>query len=207
MEEYYPVSLQLKGKVVVVIGGGKIAERKIKGLLNTGAKIELISPTITEGLKGLVEATKIKWLEKSFSPEDVNDAFLILAATNDRATNQAVQQAVNPYQLLNLADQHEESNFIIPSVMRRGKLNIAVTTSGASPTLSKQIKKQLEETYDERYESYIDFLFRCRQYVLKHVSDTQQKKKILSSLVDDPIYFKSVNRDALFLELLHQDLD
>src|SRR3954454_4532967 len=129
---YYPINLNLDGKKVVVIGGGKIAERKITGLMETRADITVISLELTYRLNEYAQAGKITWKEKDFTDLDIQDAFLIIAATNQREVNLAVQKAAKPHQLISLVDDPEASNFILPSVVKRGRLSIAVSTSGAS---------------------------------------------------------------------------
>lgn len=201
MDSYYPVFLQLKGRSVVVIGGGIIAERKIRGLIPTGAVITVISPDLTKGLLKLVESNHIRWCNKRFKEVDINEAYLIVAATNVKETNEEVRKTAKSSQLLNIIDDPLNSNFILPSVIKRGRLQIAVSTSGASPLLAKKIKRELEEEYDEGYESYVDFLFQCRQFILENVKDSGQKKQLLSAIIEDSTFHCSKNREEAFQQL------
>jgi len=145
--DYYPISLNLTKKQVVVVGGGKIAERKIIGLMEAGATITVISPEITNPLFELSQSGKINWVEKPFTEQDLKHAFLIIAATNKIDVNLKVKEAASPNQLICLIDNPEQSNFIFPSVINRGKLHIAVSTSGASPLLAKKIKQEISGNY------------------------------------------------------------
>ncbi|WP_428910968.1 NAD(P)-binding protein [Niallia sp. Krafla_26] len=200
--DYYPIQLNLKGKRAVIIGGGKIAERKVRGLLHTGADIILVSPEITDNLKESVQTGKLYWKQKSFSPEDINEAFLVIAATSDQEVNRTVKNSASPQQLVLLVDQPEDSDFILPAVLNRGKLTLTVSTSGASPTLTKKIKQSLAEQYDSRYQEYVDFLFQCRQWVLKEIDDPKIKQILLSSITE-PSFLSSSNRIEDFNQLVN----
>jgi precorrin-2 dehydrogenase / sirohydrochlorin ferrochelatase len=199
MKSLYPIHLHLKGRKVTVIGGGKIAERKIRGLLETGALVEIISPDITLTIQELIKSYPIEWKQKSYSDEDVSDAFMIIAATNDRSVNLSIARAYQN-KLVNIADDPEASNFLIPSVVKRGKLVISVSTGGASPILSTRIRAKLEEDFDERYEKYLDFLHMKRQFILKNVDDLVKRKLLLLSIVDNK-FLQSENREEDFLGL------
>jgi precorrin-2 dehydrogenase / sirohydrochlorin ferrochelatase len=203
MKRYYPIMLDLHKKHVVVVGGGKVAERKIRGLLDSGAQITMISPEATEPLQELHEQKLITWRKKSFEPEDIKDAFIIVASTNQKEINAAVQQEADKKQLINLVDDPDRSNFHVPSVIRRGRLNIAVSTSGASPILAKKIGREIGQMYDERYEQYVDFLFDCRQKIIKEVTDSTKKKELLSAIVD-PAFLDDPNREETFMGLFKE---
>jgi precorrin-2 dehydrogenase / sirohydrochlorin ferrochelatase len=203
MKNYYPIMLDLTEKKVVVIGGGKVAERKVKGLREANAQITVIAPTVTPFLEQLSEQDAIQWIKKTFSPEDLQDGFLIIAATDKREVNQKVQKAAQPHQLVNVVDAPEQSDFHVPAVVRRGRLNIAVSTGGASPILTKKICSEISNMYDEDYEQYIDFLYECRQYILQNVSDYEQKQQLLRAITDES-FRKSGNWEEQFSELLNR---
>lgn len=197
----YPIMLRLEGKKAVVVGGGKVAERKVTGLLGTGSHITVISPNATDKLKRLAGCGRIEWLEKSFAKEDLDGAFLIFAATNDRELNQAIKIAASGHQLVTLADDPEGSDFHVPSQIQRGRLSIAVSTGGASPTLARKIREQLEHQYDEGFEDYLEFLFSARQRILKDVKDTSRKRKLLTAIASEA-FLNSHDREADFLQLV-----
>lgn len=194
--------LRLEGKKVVVAGGGKVAERKVTGLLGTGASIIVISPNATENLKELAGNGMIEWIEKSFDKEDIEGAFLIFAATNDNELNQSIKMAASDQQLVTIADDPEGSDFHVPSHIQRGRLSIAVSTGGASPTLAKSIREKLEFQFDEVYEEYLEFLFSTRQRILKEVNDPSLKRKLLTAIVSEE-FLNSKNREVDFSRLIH----
>jgi precorrin-2 dehydrogenase/sirohydrochlorin ferrochelatase len=195
--------LRLEGKKVVVIGGGRVAERKVTGLLGTGSLITVISPQATDKLKGLAGSGLIEWIERLFSKEDIEGAFLIFAATNDNVLNQSIKMAAGEQQLVTIADDPEGSDFHVPSHIQRGRLSIAVSTGGASPTLARKIREQLELQFDEQFEEYLEFLFSARQRILKEVKDPSRKGKILTAIVSEE-FMKSPDREAALSRLLQE---
>lgn len=200
MNSGYPVILRLEGKLVVVVGGGKVAERKVTGLLDTGAKIAVVSPEATEGIQRLNHDGRIVWEQKSFAPSDVTDAFLIFVATNNREINQLIRKSAGAHQLVTLADDPDGSDFHVPAHVQRGHLSIAISTGGASPTLASQIREQLEQQFDDSYESYLDFLASKRKWILKEVEEVSLKKKLLKTIVSSE-FLTSDHRDKDFMQL------
>jgi precorrin-2 dehydrogenase/sirohydrochlorin ferrochelatase len=203
VNSFYPIMLQLAGKKVAVIGGGKVAERKVTGLLGTGALITVISPDATEELKKLADEGKIVWQPTPFSPADVKDALLIFAATNDNQLNQLVKASAEQHQLVTVADAPEESDFHLPSKLKRGRLTIAVSTGGASPMLARKIRANLEQQFDQSYEDYLEFLFAKRQWILKEVADPDLKRKLLIAIVSEE-FLTSGSREEDFQRLYEE---
>lgn len=199
----YPINVQIRDRNVVVIGGGRVAQRKVYGLLDAGAKVKVVSPELTSELLRLSEIGEISWRPEPYAKEDLKGALLIVAATNDRETNLAVKRDAAPYQLVNLADHPEESDFQVPSVMKRGKLTIAVSTSEASPVLAKKISRQLEQMFDEQYESYVEFLASSRKEIKAAVKDETVRRKLLSTIADES-FVKEPYREERFARLLEE---
>lgn len=186
MAEYsYPAMLQLKGRRCLVVGGGRVAERKTTTLLNTGAFITVVSPTLTERLHTFVQTGRIEWREKTFEPEDVQEAFLVFAATDNSEVNVSVHEALTPYQLINIADRPDVSTFTVPAQLRRGRLLMTVATEGASPGLARKLVSELGEAYDETYEVYVDFLAEARRIVLEQVESPHRRRRLFKQLLDD----------------------
>lgn len=205
MSSFYPIMLRLDGKKVVVVGGGKVAERKVRGLLEAEADLTVISPEMTASLQTLADEGKIVWLPRSFSKEDIQEAFMIFAATNNRHLNQLVKDSAAPHQLVTVADDPDHSNFHVPSRLQRGRLSIAVSTGGASPTLARKIREQLEHQFDKSYEAYLEFLFLKRQWILMEVEDASLKRKLLSAIAE-PNFLSSRDWEEEF-QKLYNELD
>lgn len=198
--------LRLDGKKAVVVGGGRVAERKVTGLLGTGAQISVISPEVTDVLRTLAIHGKINWHSRQFDKADLNGAYMIFAATNDSQLNQLVKQAAAPHQLIVIADDPEGSDFHVPAHVHRGRLSIAVSTGGASPILAKKIRCQLEEQFDSNYEEYLEFLFSKRQWILQEIKDISLKNKLLTELAG-PQFLTSRNREEDFKKIYEEAAD
>jgi len=203
MRTNYPIMLQLDGKKVVVIGGGRVAERKVRGLIGTGAQVVVISPEATDEIQTFFLDGKVVWQKKSFSAEDLRGASLIFAATDDKYINQSVKSLAGKHQLVTVADDPDISDFHLPAHVQRGRLSIAVSTGGASPTLAKKLRAELEQLFDERYEEYLEFLFTARQWILKEVKDPALKRKLLTAMVSED-FLNSQNRAEDFQRLYEE---
>ncbi|NIK75984.1 precorrin-2 dehydrogenase/sirohydrochlorin ferrochelatase [Paenibacillus castaneae] len=208
MNGYYPVALQLHGKRCVVVGGGNIAERKLLGLLEAGADdLVVISPSFTSKLEQLAEQGKIRIERREYKEADAREAWLIFAATNDREVNAAIaEDACRFGTLVNASDEPGLSSFISPSVVRRGDLLLAVTASGASPALSKQIKLELEEQYGHRYEEITARLRKLRERVMIRVLDEQERQMILKLAAEESVQLtrKNFDIDEWLQSLMHR---
>src|SRR5258707_9173878 len=140
----FPLFVKLDGRRVVVVGGGEIATSKMEGLLQAGANIVVVSPALNAQLTVLVRENKIVWREKEFSPADLQDAFLVIAATSVPSVNEAVYRAADAQGLLcNAVDDVENGHFYYGAVVQRGDLQIAICTSGTSPALTHGLGKEL----------------------------------------------------------------
>ncbi|MBH0168011.1 NAD(P)-binding protein [Fictibacillus sp. 18YEL24] len=197
----YPIHINLTGRKVVVAGGGLVAFRKIKGLINEEAKITVISPVVVNEIQEWHAEQKLIWIERKVVREDLVEAFLIVAATNCTESNSWIAEQASPKQLVNVADQPHLGNFIVPSVVKRGKLILSVSTSGASPSLSKSIKKELQQKYSEDYESYLDFLFECRSIIKKEFPQNC-RKALLTKLTDQSFLYDEEKQRSYKQELL-----
>ncbi len=175
--------LDLYGKDAVVIGGGKVANRKIRSLVEAGASVTVVSPEVTANIKKLVQQGQINWIKKQVEAKDYQDAFVVIAATNGPDVNQRIAAQAGKHQLVNVVDDPDNGNFHVPAKLSRGRLTIAVSTGGASPILAKRIRDELAQTYDTTYEDYMDHLFDCRQKIKRMTLSEQEKRKILEECV------------------------
>ena len=149
---YYPVFLDLTGRRCVVIGGGPVAERKVEGLIAAGASVTVVSPALTARLEALVREGRIRHVGRGYAPRDLAGHQLAFVATDDDEVNAAVArdgQAAGVW--VNAADDPAHCDFILPSVLRRGDLVVAVATGGASPALSRAVREELETYFTEDY--------------------------------------------------------
>lgn len=181
----YPIMLNVENRRVVVVGGGKVALRKVKGLLVARANITVVSPTLCAGLVVLVNEEKVTWQKEVFSSTVLKEAVLVFAATNDRNVNKQVLEACKSNQLVNIVDNPDKSNFHVPAIYKKGRLTIAVSTNGASPIVARKLVNQIGETFEQNnIEDYLDFLFEARQRIKSAISDENQRKAILQELAN-----------------------
>lgn len=196
--ESYPVMLNLCNKDAVVVGGGKVAYRKIMSLLKAGAQVTVISPCLYEPVKKLIDENKIRWYEKKVEPNDLAFGVIVIAATNDKKVNEQVALSSSHHQLVNVIDNKEISNFHVPAKLTRGKLTIAVATEGASPTLAKNIRNEIALVYDESYGDYLEFLAHARAEVLSKKFDDVVKNQLLKELSNVNHYKAPLNQKSFF---------
>ena len=150
MPNYLPLSLKIEGRLALVIGGGKVAGRKVRSLLECGARVTVISPSLAPSLVELVDEGRIKHQSREYCRGDLKGAFLAVIATNDHVANSAaVEEAESGGVLVCDASDGEAGDFIFPATLRQGDLTISVSTGGTSPLLAKQIKEGLETLYSE----------------------------------------------------------
>ncbi len=186
--KYYPAYLDLRERPCVVIGGGAVAERKTLALLEAGADVTIISPALSPKLQELSDSGKITHLKKQYEEKDLTGEFLVIAATPSDEVNTLVARACRKrHTLVNVASPPEESSFIVPSVVERGNLMIAISTSGASPALAKKIRQDIEQQYGSEYEVFLDKLSAMRDRVRKEIPDQKQRHKVFQSIVDSDV--------------------
>ena len=145
MAPYYPVFLDVKKRPCVIIGGGQVAEGKIASLLECDAQVRMICPEVTDAVKGMVEAGTITWDRRDYQEGDLEGAFLAIAATDDNTVNRRIAQEAEALGiLLNVVDVTHLCTFIAPSVVKRGDVTVAISTSGLSPAPARKLREELE---------------------------------------------------------------
>jgi precorrin-2 dehydrogenase/sirohydrochlorin ferrochelatase len=164
---YYPLFCDLRGRKVLVVGGGNVARRKVETLLGSGADVHVVSPELVPGLGKLVQQERITWHERGFLPEDCDGAWLIIAATDDEAVQQEVFRQAEARQIFcNVVDRPEVCSFIVPSQVRRGDLCLAISTGGQSPALAKALRKRLEAQFPEAWGLFVELAGELRRLIL-----------------------------------------
>jgi len=179
----FPMFLKLEGKQCLVVGAGKIGEPKIGGLLETGARIRVVSLDASPTVREWARAGKIELEVRAFSAEDLDGAFLAIVATNSRTLNERVyREAQSRAVLCNVVDVPDLCDFFYPAIVRRGDLQIAVSTAGQSPSLAQKIRQQLEKQFGPGYASWVAELGETRQFILSSDLDKERKLDLLHSL-------------------------
>ena len=178
--KHYPAFIDLHGKKTVVIGGGAVAERKVRALLRAGAQVKVISPDITAGLLRLQARGFIKHSKRHYRKGDLKGALIVIAATSSHIINERIAEDAEC--LVNVVDMPEKGNFIVPSKIKKGPLTIAISTEGTSPALAKAIRKEIESRYDREFALYLQFLETLRKKAMVKIRDRQKREKFLKSL-------------------------
>ncbi len=182
---YYPVFLNLKGKKVLLFGAGAVALRKAKSLVASEAKLSVISREFSEAFRRFAKSKKIKLQKGSRIPKSLSSVSLVVAATSDARFNRALYQACSRKGILvNVVDDPKHSNFIVPSVVRRGNLQIAISTGGASPYLAKLLRQKFEGELDSRYADLARFLKKERVRVKNTISSAAGRRNYFEQLVN-----------------------
>jgi len=182
----FPAFLKLAGYRCLVVGAGAIAEEKIEGLLRAGADIRVVAPKSTPGIRGWARAGKIRWAARKFRSSDLRGAFLVVAATDSPALHaQIYKQACRLGVLCNVVDDPEHCDFYYGSVVRRGSLQIAISTGGHSPALAQRIRKRLERDFQEEYEYWLEELGALRKRLFAKPISPQRRKALLHRLASE----------------------
>ena len=157
----FPMFLKLAGRRCLVVGGGSVAEGKIASLLGSGAKVIVVAPDVTEKVSGWASIGEVEWLARSFCPAELEGVFLVVAATSDPEVNDLVfREAQSRGILCNVVDDPERCDFYYPAVLRRGQLQIAVSTGGSSPALAQRLRFELEQQFAPGYGEWLEELGR-----------------------------------------------
>ncbi|EEL88773.1 Precorrin-2 dehydrogenase [Bacillus cereus AH1272] len=165
----------------------------------------MISTELDANLVKLVEEKQIRWYQREYEKSDIDDAFLVVAATSDSVLNEQIAEDASANQLVNVITNPESGNVHFPAAIHRGLLNVAVSTGGASPKLAKKIRDDIANKYDENYESYLDFLYEVRIKV-KELQVEKRQKNILLQEVLKSIYVQNEQKREIFLQELEREL-
>jgi precorrin-2 dehydrogenase/sirohydrochlorin ferrochelatase len=184
-KSYYPLFVNLRGKKVVVVGGGKVAERKILSLLKAGADVTVISPKITKKIENERCKGNLKLINRQYRNGDLDNAFLVIAATDCPVTNEKASKDAPC--LLNVVDTPRLCNFIVPSTVNRGPLTIAVSTGGVSPALSRSIRRELEKEFGSEFAHYLESLRKIRAEAVEVIRDKRKRSRFLKALASDKL--------------------
>ncbi len=185
---YYPILVDLKDKKTVVLGGGQVALRKIVALLECGADVNIISRDLITELQDLLTEGKIRLLDREFREDYLEGAFLMIASTDDPKINQRVSEIARKKGILvNAVDQPADCTFIVPSVIRRGDLLIAVSTSGKSPAMAKRVRERLSGEFGWEYGGFLLLMGKLRKEILSKDLSPEMNSSLFHELVDSPI--------------------
>lgn len=200
----FPLFIDISGRKCVCIGGGNVAARKVQVLLEFDAHITVISPKTCKQLVELSSSGSVRIVEREYRTEDLEGAYLVIAATQDRGTNKQVHDdAVKRNILVNVADSPEECSFKFPSIVRREDLVIGITTSGSYPAFAKSARERIENLFPGYYGDALRLLKKFRNKVLHGISDPDKRRKVMEEMLKEVFQWG----DNLTEELLSDKLN
>ena len=183
MTTLFPMFVKLERRRCLVVGGGEIAQGKLEALLACGATVRLVAPEVTDAIAVWIRERRLSWQAREFQPSDLEDAFLVIAATGVPSVSEAVfREAQNRGVLCNAVDEPERCHFYYPAVVRRGPLQIAISTGGLSPALAHRLRVELEEQFGPEYASWVSELGAQRLTLFKRESNPRRRNRMLHAL-------------------------
>jgi precorrin-2 dehydrogenase/sirohydrochlorin ferrochelatase len=196
MSTLYPILIDLTERRCLVVGGGRVAERKVGRLLECGARVDVVTPAASAGLEALAAEGRIGLARRAARPGDVAGAFLVFAATDDPAVNRTLARSARESgALVNVADDPDACMFIVPSVFRRGDLTVAVSTGGGSPALAKRLRERLEATIGPEYEAFLAALRELRDQAQTRIPDTAGRQAVYRKALDSDLFAEAARGD------------
>lgn len=179
----FPVFLKLRRRRCLVVGAGPVGEGKARGLLGHGATLRIVGPRATETIKRWAKKGKVVWYPRFFQPADLEGVFLVVVATSSRQLNERVhQEALRRRVLCNVVDDPEHCDFYYGSIVRRGPLQIAISTSGHSPALARRLKRELEEQFGPEIEAWVEQLGEARRRLRATTVTPKCRQRLLRRL-------------------------
>lgn len=203
----YPVCLHIADQLCVVLGGGKVAERKVRGLLKNRARVRLVSPDCTPALRDWADQGLLEWRQKRYEAADLVGSRLVFATTNNTRVQQAiVQDARKAGILINSADDPEACDFHLPASLRRGDLLLTVSTNGRSPALAAMIRQYLEADFGPEYALLTELMGRMRDLAKERHWSEEKKQKVFAALMEPDMRCWLKNGQTLTLPQRVRDL-
>jgi len=191
----FPAFLKLAGRRCLVVGAGPVAEEKIEGLLRAGAEVRVVAPEATRRIREFARKKKLRWDRRAFRASDLGRAFLVVAATSSPLLHaQIYRQAQRRRVLCNVVDDPEHCDFYYGSVVRRGELQIAISTAGHSPALAQRLRKKLEEEFGAEYEEWLKELGKMRQRLFAKKMPAERRRALLHRLASEASFEEFLRR-------------
>jgi precorrin-2 dehydrogenase/sirohydrochlorin ferrochelatase len=179
----FPIFLKLDGRCCLVVGAGTIGQEKIRSLVLSGARVRVVAPRATAAVAAWARAEVITWEERNFEASDLNGATLVIAATNSTVLNETIfREAQRQNVLCNAVDDPERCDFFYPAVVRRGDLQVAISTGGHSPALAQRLRWELEEQFGPEYAPWLEQLGKIRQQLFASDIDPDNRRHLLHEL-------------------------
>lgn len=199
MPRHYPIMMEIRGRRCLVVGGGAVAARKVDALLGAGGSVVVVSPQLHAELQALRDQRLIEHLNREYRSEDLDGTVLVFAATDNPEVNRTVcSEAKTRGVSVNSVTQPEEGTFIVPAMIHRGELTVAISTGGVSPALAQRLRRVLEEELGQEYEDLLCLLQGIRPKILQAIPAQQDRQMLFDRIVNSDLLrlLKERNRDA-----------
>jgi precorrin-2 dehydrogenase len=191
----FPAFLKLAGRRCLVVGAGPVAEEKIEGLLRAGADVRVVAPEAARRIRELARKKKLRWDERAFRASDLGGAFLVVAATSSPSLHAQIHRLARRRGVLcNVVDDPEHCDFYYGSVVRRGELQIAISTGGHSPALAQRLRKKMEKEFGAEYEEWLKELGKSRQQLFAKSITPERRRALLHGLASEASFEKFLRR-------------
>ena len=205
--KYYPVNLDMTNKRCVVVGGGDIAERKVERLLECGAQVTVVSKSLTPVLKTRKKTGQMDHIDRDYEDQALDGAFMVIGATDRNDVNERISKdAMARGLLVNIVDDPDRCNFILPSLVQQGDLSIAISTGGKSPALAKKLRKELEKQYGPEYQTLLVIMGILRKRILAGDQRAADNKAVFEDLVHSDILQAIREKDRGRVNTIIRDL-
>jgi len=200
---YYPVNLDIRNRNCLVVGGGDVGTRKVMTLLDCGAMVIVVSPAVTEKIEELSNKGLIKLEKRGFKPTDLDQMFLVIGATDNPELNRQIHAGAERLGMLcNIADRPEVCNFILPAIVNREDLIIAISTSGKSPAFAKKMRKDLEKKFGTEYAEFLTLMGGIRSRLLSEDHEPEAHKHVFENLINGYLVNLIKHRDIAAINSL-----
>jgi precorrin-2 dehydrogenase/sirohydrochlorin ferrochelatase len=204
---YYPVFIDIIDKSCLVVGGGQVGTRKVLTLLDCGARVTVVSAAVTPELQALADQQKITLRLDNYRTADLDGMFLVIGATDDEFLNRKIHfDAERQHKLCNIADRPEACNFILPSVVNRGDLTIAISTAGKSPALAKHLRRKLQKSFGDEYAELLQIMGALRTKLLAQAHAPEEHKPLFEKLIRSDLLEAIQRQDRLRIDELLSDI-
>jgi precorrin-2 dehydrogenase/sirohydrochlorin ferrochelatase len=189
MTALFPMFVKLDGRACLVVGGGRIATQKLESLLETGADVRIVAPEASAEIQELARSGRVSWTPTEFDSGHLAGALLVIAATGSPAVNERVFRAAQERGVLcNSVDEPERCDFYYPAVVRRGDLQIAISTAGKSPALAQRLRKELEEQFDSSYIGWLSWLGKVRELFFQRRVEPELRTRTLHRISSRKVF-------------------
>lgn len=186
--KFYPVALDVRGRRVFIAGGGAVAERKTRRLLECGASVVIVSPVVTPVLAALAAEKRVNWHERFARPSDVDGCALVFAATSDRTVNTAIVERARELDIpANVADSPEDCDFIVPALIERGDVSVAIFTGATAPAMGRWMREQLEPLVGSEVADLARIVSTCRQQAMTLTTSQSLRSCALNGVLESQV--------------------